>query len=186
MSSADRRRFEQITHDARSQISATYGTPQSNPNIVFFTSNKGLGPFTLNRYGSTHFLGRRACIFFGPKGQNVDVIAHELMHAELHHRVGAVKRFLEIPTWFDGGVAMQVDHHKEYDLAKDNAVPIDDVRKLDSSSKFYVVDDRALTRNYAMSKAAVDAWLADTGASALYDRLARIKAGETFAEAIKQ
>ena len=184
--SVDRQRFKQLTHDARSRISATYGIPESKPNIVFFTSDKGLGPFTLNRYGSTNFIGRRACIFIGPNGQNVDVVAHELMHAELHHRVGAVKRFLEIPTWFDEGVAMQVDHRKEYDLRKDNAGRIDAVRKLDSSSKFYVPDDRTLTRNYAMSKAVVDAWLADIGTSALYDRLNRIKAGETFADAIKQ
>ena len=29
------------------------------------------------------------CIFLGPRGQNVDVATHELVHAEVSHRLSA-------------------------------------------------------------------------------------------------
>ena len=39
----------------------------------------------------------RECIFLGPKGLNTDVIAHELVHAEVRHRTNL---FVELE--FDG------------------------------------------------------------------------------------
>jgi hypothetical protein len=185
MSSADQQHFAQITREARSRIGATFGAPRSRPRIVFFSHDGGLGPFALNRYGSTQFIGRYACVFIGPGGRNVDVVAHELMHAELQHRVGALKRILEIPTWFDEGVAMQVDYRKKYDLPHDESVDTDAVRKLVSPSKFNASDDRALTRHYAMSKTMVASWLSGIGPSALYGRLAQINQGKPFADVME-
>lgn len=42
-----------------------------------------------------------AIILFGPNGQNLDVMAHELVHAELAHRSSALLRIYKIPSWFD-------------------------------------------------------------------------------------
>jgi hypothetical protein len=182
MSGADHQHFAQITREAKSRIGATFGTPRSRPRIVFFSHDAGLGPFALNRYGSTQFIGQRACIFIGPGGRNVDVVAHELMHAELQHRVGALKRILEIPTWFDEGVAMQVDYRKKYDLPDGDFVDRDAVRKLVSTSLFNVSDDRALTLHYAMSKTVVASWLSGVGPSALYDMLEEISEGKLFVD----
>ena len=78
---ADQQRQLQLTRDARALIDSTFGTPESKPILVFFDQPDGFGPFRLNAYGSTQFIGSRACVMVGPKGQNVDVLAHELMHA---------------------------------------------------------------------------------------------------------
>jgi hypothetical protein len=45
----------------------------------------------------------------GPEGQNIDVIAHEYMHAEVHHRVGWLNYSLNVPIWFMEGLATLVD-----------------------------------------------------------------------------
>ncbi|MDM7951403.1 hypothetical protein [Hydrogenophaga sp.] len=172
----------QLVDEARRRIEATFGKPAARPTIVFLGSTSRIGPFSLNAYGSTQFVGHRTCVMIGPKGRSVDIVAHELMHAELHHRVGSLKYFLKVPTWFDEGVAMQVDFRSRYALREDKAAEADRVRELTTSSKFFVSDDKALTQNYSFAKYEVSKWLSVVGSDTLYSRLARLKSGETFSE----
>jgi len=184
-SEVDQQRFAQLTRDARLRIESTFGAVESKPIIVFFDQPNGFGPFRLNAYGSTQFIGSRACVMVGPKGQNVDVVAHELMHAEFHHRVGFLKS-LQLPTWFHEGVAMQVDYRSQYSLSPQDAQNTAYVRDLTAPSTFNEGDDQALTRNYASAKHEVAAWLSRAGATPLYSRLQRIRDGQSFAEAIAE
>ncbi len=153
---------------------------------MFFNHPDGLGPFRLNAYGSTQFIGSRACVLVGPKGQNVDVVAHELMHAEIHHRVGYLKRFLQLPTWFDEGVAMQVDYRPRYRLSPKDVQNADDVRGLTTFSKFFEGNEQAVVRNYAAAKFVVASWLSKVGPTSLYLHLRRMRDGESFAEVITE
>jgi hypothetical protein len=183
-SEVDQQRHVELTRDARARIESTFGTAESNPILVFFDQPDGFGPFRLNAYGSTQFIGNRACVMVGPKGQNVDVVAHELMHAEIHHRVGYLAYFLQIPTWFDEGVAMQVDYRSRYLLSPQDAQNTAYVRDLTTGSTFFKGDDQALTRNYASAKHEVASWLSKIGSISLYSRLQRMRDGQSFAEAI--
>ena len=131
-------------------------------------------------------VGSRACVFFGPKGQSIDVVAHELMHGELHHRVGYLRRSLQVPTCFDEGVAMQVDYRSRYLLSPQDSQNADHVRAFTTGSSFFVADDEALTRNYAAAKEVVASWVARAGATLLYPRLHRLKNGESFSEVIPE
>ena len=185
-SEAERHRYVELVRDARARIETTFGTPESKPILVIFNQSSGLGPFKLNSYGSTQMVGSRACVMLGPRGQNVDVVAHELMHAELHHRTGYVQRFLQIPTWFDEGVAMQVDYRGRYSLSRQEAAKSDYVRSLTTGSSFFTGEDEVVTRNYASAKAVVASWVASAGAATLYPRLSRIKNGEVFAEVVPE
>jgi hypothetical protein len=177
-------RFMQLAQEARTRIEKTFGATQAKPVLVFFKSATGFGAFKLNSYGSTQFLGSRVCAMLGPDGQNVDVVAHELMHVELHHRVGYLRRFLEIPAWFDEGLAMQVDLRSQYDLLPENAKNTAPntvwIRQLDSQAAFNKGDDAALTRNYATAKSEVAAMMSKLGASTLFARFEQVKAGESF------
>lgn len=185
-SEVDQQRYVQLTRDARARIESTFGAVESNPILVFFDQPDGFGPFKLNAYGSTQFIGSRACVLVGPKGQNVDVVAHELMHAELHHRVGYLKRFLQLPTWFDEGVAMQVDYRPRYSLSPNDVQDTDYVRGLTTFSTFFEGDERAVVRNYASAKFVVASWLSKAGSTSLYLRLQRMRDGESFAEVITE
>jgi len=69
---------------------AQYGIP-STPATVFYT------PF-------------RAIMVIGPDGINLDVLSHEMCHTELYHRLGWWRKEMRIPTWFDEGLAMQLDY----------------------------------------------------------------------------
>jgi hypothetical protein len=179
-SAVDQQRFAQLMRDARLRIESTFGAVESKPIIVFFDHPSVFGPFGLNAYGSTQFIGSRACVMVGPKGQNEDVVAHELMHAEIHHRVGYLKRFMQLPTWFDEGVAMQVDYRPQYSLSAEDSQSTAYARDLTPSSTFSSGDDQALTRNYASAKLEVASWLPKVGPALLYSRLQRMRDGQSF------
>lgn len=181
-SEAEQQRYVQLTRDARTRIESTFGAAEAKPILVFFSSPDGFGPFRLNAFGSTQFIGSRACVMVGPKGQNIDVIAHELVHAEIHHRVGYMKRFLQVPTWFDEGVAMQVDYRPRYALAPQDAPNAGAVRELTTFSSFFKGDENMVVHHYASAKQVVAAWLSKVGTASLYSRLQRMKNGESFAE----
>jgi len=118
----------------------------------------------------------------GPEGRNVDVVAHEMLHGELHHRVGWLQRWLQIPVWFDEGVAMQVDYRSRYDLPVEQIPSAASVRELTTFSKF---QSGAVVSNYARAKYVVASWLARIGEKSLYQRLERMRNGQSFEEATR-
>jgi hypothetical protein len=182
--SEDKQRFSELTLAARARIESKFGPVESNPVLVFFSNPKGLGPFRLNSYGSTQFIGPRACVMIGPNGQNIDVVTHELMHGETGHRVGWLKRWLHLPVWVDEGISMQVDYRSRYELPVEDIPNAGDVRKLNTVSEFFSGDEKTVVSNYARSKYVVASWLTRIGEKSLYQRLERMKNGESFEEAL--
>jgi hypothetical protein len=166
--------------EARERITLTYGPPRAQPAVVFLQVPRRHG-LPLNSYGSTSIVGSRACVVIGPQGHNTDVVAHELMHAEVFARTGFWRHLRHVPAWFDEGVAMQVDRRPAYALPADGRVDTAFVRQLDTQRAFNATaDDAQLTRHYAAAKAEVTQWLSGVGAQSLYARLDRLGQGEAF------
>ena len=172
----------QLLSDARARIQTTFGALESKPIVVFFDDPNTFWPFKPNEYGSTNFLGSRVCVIVGAKGQNIDVTAHELMHAEIAHRVGYWRRFTQLPVWFDEGLAMQVDDRPIYtlSLSESESTTVDYVKSQQTSREFFLSSDELLTKNYASAKVVVNKWIKDLGNSAVFSRLELIRAGESF------
>jgi len=122
----------------------------------------------------------------GPNGQNVDVVAHELIHVEIHHRVGWLQRWLQVPAWFDEGVAMQVDYRSRYELPAEAIPNAAGVRELNTFSEFFSGDEKKVVSNYARAKYVVASWLTRIGEKSLYQRLERMKRGESFEKAARE
>lgn len=177
----ERATFIELQSQARVRIKETFGAPRAEP-LVVFRDSRTFWPLKLNNYASAAFLGSRVCVLIGPQGQNVDIVAHEFMHAELANRVGHWRRFFDVPAWFEEGVAMQVDLRARYNWSdqQDKSKGYGYVRQLNSQSKFNDADDKQLTRNYAAAKAEVAQWLTTIGRGELYNRFERIRAGENF------
>lgn len=171
---------QRLLSDAKGRIGEIFGEPRSAPIVVFFQSATGFWPFRLNAYGSTQFIGARTCVLIGPKGQTIDVVAHELMHAEIADRIGVWARYTALPAWFDEGLAMQVDFRPDYDMPGGAHVATKSVRALRSPREFFVPDDRQLTSNYAFAKAETALWARRVGYASVYAELERIRRGEAF------
>ena len=178
---AERQAILEIQTQAKTRIETMFGAPRAKPLVVFLNNPTTVFTFKSNSYGSTFFVGPRACVIIGPDGTNVDVVAHELLHAELFARVGPWRRFREIPAWFDEGVAMQVDFRSRYDSSQAvDATELASLRTLRSMDQFNAGNDQEITRHYARSKRAVAQWLEKIGRSNLYANLERIRAGESL------
>lgn len=169
---------QHLLSGAKGRIGEIFGEPQSAPTVVFFNSSESFWPFRLNEYGSTQVIGAKTCVLIGPKGRNIDVVAHELMHAEIADRVGILARFTDLPTWFDEGLAMQVDFRPEYSGA--GRVNLKSVRALTSANEFFVPVPSQLTSNYAAAKAEAALWTKRVGRSSVYAQLERLRRGESF------
>ncbi|MES2355439.1 MAG: hypothetical protein V4568_13775 [Pseudomonadota bacterium] len=179
---SERALFLELQSQARARIEKTFGAPRARPIVAFLRGSQIFWPLKVNNYGSSGSIGNCTCVIIGPQGQHVDVVAHELMHQELHERVSALRMFTEVPVWFDEGVAMQVDFRPQYTLPKDveREINTDEVRKLKSVSQFNHGNDEELTAHYAFAKTEVAQWLDKVGRHNLYNHFERIRSGERF------
>ncbi|QAU34673.1 hypothetical protein [Janthinobacterium sp. 17J80-10] len=167
--------------EARSRISNAYGEYSAQPIIIGGHSDKMLRYG--NGFGSSHFQPWGAYVVVGPQGRNVDVIAHELVHAELFHRIGYWKRMTQIPAWFEEGVAMQVDYRKPFDFENFKGNAPTNKEKLWWQAQFNSGGGDAVTFNYAWSKEVVRSWRLGHSQSQFYELLKEISEGKSFEEA---
>ena len=98
---------------AAKRVSDIYGTPTSNPRIIA-TAETNYAKFGFNPTGMQNSGLFRECIFLGPKGLNIDVIAHELVHAEVRHRTNLFVELTQLPAWFIEGTGIKADYRKPF------------------------------------------------------------------------
>ncbi|MDR0861347.1 MAG: hypothetical protein LBN30_01000 [Oscillospiraceae bacterium] len=178
--------------DAKTRINKFWGRTKSSPMVVFSDDAdklKKLGleggtartvTFTLN--------GAHSYTIISPEGLNVDVIAHELSHAELHYRLydGKLLPSARVPVWFDEGVATQVDYREIYnndawELVTDGGRNVADFDKL-AAAGFYDPEPEVRRYNYIISRHEVGAWIAARDDGALAALLDGVNAGKAFAD----
>ena len=114
----------------------------------------------------------------------LDILAHELTHAELHYRM-SLKALRNVPTWFNEGLATQNDYREQYSSEQweqqtENgrlAVPTGD---MDTGAEFYAgtAEDRRF--RYLCAKHEVAAWLEVHSVQGLLDLIDGLNAGGDF------
>lgn len=146
-----------LISDARKRIATHYGEVNAQPKIVVLSSKQELKECGLNDSpGALIFAPWGSYLLLNFEVAGIDVTAHELVHAEVVQRVGYLKRYSDIPTWFDEGVAMQVDYRKIYDsLTVIDAAEFIELTKLDKPKKFLSSDINQHIQNYRTAKSAV-------------------------------
>ena len=98
---------------------------------------------------------------------NVDVLAHELTHAELNARLSA-SAMRRIPTWFDEGLALQNDCREQYSEEQwvtqtDSGKNIVALEDMDTPSKFYAGEAADRRLRYLNAKHELAVWMAAHG-----------------------
>jgi hypothetical protein len=167
--------------EAKARISRTYGEYSAQPIIIFANAEK-IRHYG-NEYGVTRSLPWRTYVVIGPEGGNVDVIAHELAHAELVQRIGYWKRMTQIPAWFEEGMAMQVDYRKDFDFENFSKKVTINRNELWWQKQFNAGEIDEVVFNYALSKEIVRVWRLNHSHSRIYELLNEIKDGKSFNEA---
>ncbi len=115
---------------------------------------------------------------------NVDVLAHELTHAELHERLSG-KALRRIPTWFNEGIALQNDYRDQYssetwEEQTDNGKHIVAHEDMDTGAEFYSGTKEDRRFRYLNAKHDVAEWMETHGLQGFMDLIDRLNDGEDF------
>lgn len=113
---------------------------------------------------------------------DVNILSHEISHTVLYRNIGWWKWHFTIPTWFDEGLAMQVDDRDYYNLdtllQKNRAgIILPDVTQMTTPEKFYSGTKAQVMLNYAVAKYVVHDWLKK---NALKNFIESINKGNSF------
>ena len=117
----------------------------------------------------------------------LDILAHEITHAELRTRLSAEAQ-KRIPTWFDEGIALQNDYREKYSEAQwitqtdngKNAVALED---MDTPAEFYAGEAEDRRFRYLNAKHELDVWITAQGQHGLLELLDRLNGGADFTTA---
>jgi hypothetical protein len=176
--------------EAQARDARFFGVLLSKPVIIAGPDNQVMDRFGQagNRTALTYLFLGQAFIVLGPDGMNLDVIAHEIMHAELARRVGFWNRAFKVPTWFDEGLAMQADEREPFselhwqERTKAGTLA-PDLIPLTSGVRFFAGD---IWANFATAKHEVRRWLTIVGTPGLLDFIDRLNGHESFASAYRE
>ena len=143
---------------------------------------------TGNKPGLTHTSPFGAYIVLTERGLNVDVIAHELMHAELHQQFGWWLRQTEVPTWFDEGLALMVDYRfSNYEqvwlIQTQNGKLAPTLDELADMPSFIKVTEKSPILSYYTAMREVREWWQLAGPEGLAALATDLKDDTPFAEA---
>lgn len=170
--------IEALLQAASLRIERMYGEPHSRPRILVAGSVEAAERWGANDTATMHRLPWRTCIILGPEGENIDVLAHEWLHAEIQQRVGFWRFLRGIPVWFDEGAALTVDYREP--LLPENITLSEDrvsqVRNLVSGEDFFSGN---VLENYQAARLAVIPLIT---ANTFYTDLERVAAGENFSD----
>jgi hypothetical protein len=95
---------------------------------------------------------------------DVNILSHEIGHTVLYRKIGWYKLHFKIPTWFDEGLAMQVDHRDYYSIdtllsKRAEGIILPEVKKMNTPEKFHNGSQEQIMLNYSMAKYVVHEWL---------------------------
>ncbi|MEP7163068.1 MAG: hypothetical protein ABI741_00160 [Ferruginibacter sp.] len=122
-----------------------------------------------NNYGRTGTpaatqLKMGAYIVLKEESLDIDIIAHEISHTVLYNNTGWYKTKFKIPTWFDEGLAMQVDDRHYYSIdslkAKKNAgAKLPDILQMKTPADFFSGSAETVMLNFSTAKYTIHEWL---------------------------
>jgi hypothetical protein len=185
ISDVELRRAVSGLQTARHRIGDFYGPPIAKA-VTIIPANASEGrKFGLTDVPGTAFISMTGThVMLNMEQFSLDVTSHELMHAELAERLGYWARLTRLPTWFDEGVALQLDRRPQY-LIDCAAVGQDEMRRVKSLAtprNFWSADKDQNIRNYQAAKCAVAELLEHHPPKSLYYALSRLRQGEHFAD----
>ncbi len=171
---------------AEHRVDSFWKGTKSNPTIIYCESEEDYkkfgGPFMTP---AAAILTLKSFVILSNDGVDIDIISHEISHTELAARIGFIDRQMKIPTWFDEGLAMQVDHRSHYSLdslkkKSNNFTELVDIKTLETGAQFGGGTREEVMLNYLTAKYEVSKWYTHRKLSNL---ISQINDGDSFVEA---
>lgn len=172
---------------SKQRVKDLFGSLDTKYTIIAGTDSNKLKKFGVPKSKKSGIIYRSPLgtfIIIAVDGLNEDVIAHELVHAELGNQVGWY-RILKAPIWFDDGLATQVDYRPQYseEVWKEKTADgknIPDLKSLETRKQFYVDDLEMRRLHYTIAKHEIKRWLDKVGMDGLNSIINALKNGKDF------
>lgn len=164
---------------AKSKITDTFGEPEAHAIIIFTDNLQESEKLGTNAYGSMHTLFLSGLfVVIGPAGRNHNVIAHELVHAEIADRLGFITYTFRFPAWLNEGVATLIDNRIPLKRDALDQIGFEYIQSLSSLSQFHDIPEARLADHYQAAKFIASEIMQHHGSENFYTMLRRYKAGE--------
>jgi len=180
-----------LINKAKSRAADFYGslTCQDHTVIIICDDDKLLAKLggDHDTHHITLFPVKRSYVSVSTEYLTVDVLAHELTHAELYERLSG-KAFRRVPTWFNEGIALQNDYREQYGPEAwaeqtDNGKNIVAHEDMDTAAEFYSGTKEDRRFRYLNAKHDVVEWLEKHGLQGFMALIDRLNGGEDFSAA---
>ncbi len=179
-----------LIDEAKSRVTGFFGSLTCLDHTVIIICDDEKLLAKLGGDHDTHtvlFPVKKSYISISTEYLNVDILAHELTHAELKERLSN-KAIRKIPTWFDEGIALQNDYREQYGPAAwaeqtDNGKNIVAPEDMDTGAEFYSGTKEDRRFRYLNAKHDVAEWLEKHGSQGFMKLIDRLNGGEGFSTA---
>lgn len=176
-----------LVNEAKARDTAFYGNLQFTQDtiIIVCDDKKLLAKLSGEKDTCTYFFPtKQSYIIVSEEYFELDILAHEITHAELHSRLPE-KALRSIPSWFDEGLAVQNDYREQYSEESwaeqtDNGKNATALEDMDTPAEFYAGEAEDRRFRYMCAKHEVSTWMAEHGQQGLQELLDKLKNGEDF------
>jgi hypothetical protein len=181
--------LKSLLDGANARISNFWGEKTANPKFIYCDKATDFSKYSNapSAPAITHCkLG--TYIVLSNDGVDLDIIAHEISHAEFYERVGFYKWSIAIPSWFKHGLAMQNDYRNYYSedtlkVRSANFTNLPDIKKIKKDDAFYAGTHERVMLNYMTAKHEVKNWYTKQKLDKLIKDL---NSGKSFEEAFNK
>lgn len=181
--------LQSLITQASSRIKNFWDQKISDPKFIYCDNESDFKKYCVNPSASAvTYLKFGAVIVLRADAMNLDIIAHEISHAEFYERVGFYEFNYKIPSWFKHGLAMQNDYRDYYseDTLKVKSADfknMPDIKNYKTDLQFYNGSHEQVMFNYMTAKHVVKNW----GTKQKLEKLIEgLNSGKTFDEAYGQ
>jgi len=175
-----------LINKASARIDSFWGQKISNPRFIYCDNEDDFQKYCVNPSApAATYLKFGSVIGLSADAMDLNIIAHELSHAEFYERIGFIKFNYKIPSWFKHGLAMQNDYRDYYSdntlMEKSNKFRnLPDIKSIKSDAQFYSGSREQIMLNYMAAKHEIKKWYTKTK---LIKFINEINSGKPFEEA---
>ncbi len=180
--------IQTLIKHASERVGNFWGSRESSPVFIYCDQETDFKKYSINPDApAVTYCKLGEHIVLSREGIDLDIIAHEISHAELYARVGFFIWTFKLPDWFKHGLAMQNDYRNYYSVdtlrvRTDNFKTMPDITKFKTSAQFYSGPVEQIMLRYMAAKYFISKWYSKEKLERL---ILDLRAGKSFDESFK-
>ncbi len=186
---ADVRLIQSLIDSASTRVRLFWGGRSADPKFIYCDQAADFKNYSANPEApAVTYCKLGSYIVLSKEGTDLDIIAHEISHAELYARIGFYRWNFVIPDWFKHGLAMQSDYRNYYSsdtlsarTSHFKSMPA--ITKFKTGAQFYNGTRDEIMLRYMVAKYVVGRWYSR---EKLLQLVKDLNSGKTFEESFKK